>query len=410
MNALDYARRAIVLLSVVGGKGGAMHGLSATVSMQLPIDSILPTNGASRKPGAIQKAGERSAPNGFVGGGSAVLFEKSSRPGAPRSSSGGGTCTRERTPPRGLMKRDREVGFFSFLVTPCHQLIAEDTHLQIASGRGVSPPGGFVTAPSLPPFLALPRSPPMRLRTFALLPLLLAPSPAIALTYVVGFGDSITSRSFDPFPNGSYLDWLGAGYVVDDVAAPARFSEGVLSSAQSWLGAGNTADLVIIMTGTPDAAQAPGFFGGVYDLAETVANVAGTLALFASAGIPTILMAPPPTLFPCDGVEGGGGPTCAQMDARLYDISVALAALSIDLSVPFLDTYALFRDYDTNPSYQIEDLFKEDGVHPSVAGDQLIANALYPTLQQIFAVPEATTALLLGAGLVVLVTGRRRAA
>lgn len=250
----------------------------------------------------------------------------------------------------------------------------------------------------------------MRLRILALLPLLLAPSPALALPYVVGFGDSITARSFDPFPNGSYLDWLGAGYVVDDVAAPARFSEGVLNSAYSWLGGGNAADLVILMTGTPDAAQAPGFFGGVYDLAETVANVAEALALFANAGISTILMAPPPTLFPCDGVESGGGPTCAQMDARLYDISVALAALSIDLSVPFLDTYALFRDYDTESGHQIEDLFLEDGVHLSLAGDQLIAAALYPTLQQLFAVPEPTTALLLGAGLVVLVAGRRRAA
>jgi lysophospholipase L1-like esterase len=242
-----------------------------------------------------------------------------------------------------------------------------------------------------------------------LIPLLSILLPALAnaapLT-LAAFGDSITC---DSCSDGSYLrlfdNYLPEAPIIDDNGVSADVTGGVLSRLDTWLIGGNSADFVIILSGTPDTYQAVGgFLNRPYSEAETVGNIEAMLDLLFTAGIPGILVAPPPVLDPC------GGPavlTCSEIDTRLANLAGALAILAGSESVPFVDLYDAFVN---DPGYletpgDPDSLFRSDGLHPQLyPGDDLVA---FEIANAILAVPEPSTALLVASGLVVLAARRR---
>jgi lysophospholipase L1-like esterase len=179
----------------------------------------------------------------------------------------------------------------------------------------------------------------------------------------------------------------------------------VLSRLETWLLDGNSADVVILLAGTPDTYQAVGgWYNRPYSEAETVGYIEDMLDLLSTAGIPAILVAPPPVLDPC------GNPlvlTCSEIDTSLADLSDALAALAGSQSVPFVDLYDAFVN---DPGYletpgDPDSLFRADGLHPQLdPGDHLIAMEI---ASAIMTIPEPSTALLVASGLVVLAARRR---
>lgn len=211
---------------------------------------------------------------------------------------------------------------------------------------------------------------------------------------VTGFGDSLTV----PGNDGRYLDHLNDHLDADAdlswVGFPGRTSSGVLNMLRAWLDGGNTTDVAIILSGTPDV------FKTGYSESSTVGSIADMIGDLAAVGIPAILMAPPRVLDPCDDVAPTG--TCPDvLNARLSGLSSSLAGLATSLSVPFLDLFALFDAQADLPG-----LYLSDGVHwRSEGGDWLVAENVAPLVTSL---PEPGTLLLLGSFLVLAAARRMR--
>lgn len=249
----------------------------------------------------------------------------------------------------------------------------------------------------------------MSLRILAwILVVLLLPSLASASPIVAAFGDSITSDAGE----GSYLrllgDYLEPDPIIDDNGAPANLSGDVLYRVGAWLDAGNTADVLILLTGTPDTFQAVGGWRDRdYDRLETLGNVESIIELVLGAGIPLILLAPPPVIDPCGNPDAL---TCDQIDARLLHLSNNLGFLALDYGVPFVHLYAAFKG---DPRFGLplgpDSLYRSDGIHPRLeTGDALIASLLAPMIEGAVHTPEPSTALMIGFGLLALAQRRRR--
>lgn len=247
----------------------------------------------------------------------------------------------------------------------------------------------------------------------------LVPSVSSALPVVAGFGDSITC---DTCNDGSYMgllaDYLEPDPILDDNGVSADRTSGVLSRLTTWLGDGNTADVLILLTGTPDVYQVTGGFGNQeYSEADTLLNVENMVDLVLGASIPLILVAPPPVLDPCGFPDAPL--TCSTIDSRLAGLATEYALIASNKSVPFLDLYSAFM---ADPDFGLiadggahpgpDSLLRADGLHPQLAtGDTLIASLLAPMIETAL-IPEPSTALLVGCGLLVLAHRRqgRRAA
>jgi lysophospholipase L1-like esterase len=239
----------------------------------------------------------------------------------------------------------------------------------------------------------------------ALCALLALPGVANSLPLTIaGFGDSITCTVCN---DGSYLslldNYLAPAPIILDHGDSADPSSLVHSRLQTWLGdPNNTADVVVILTGTPDVYQAVGgFLNRPYSQAETLGYVDSMLDLVLNAGMEPLLAAPPPVQDPC------GVPdvlTCGTIDGRLFDLSVEYALLASGLGVPFVDLYSI---YSADPRFAIDpsqpgSLFRTDGLHPKFdTGDDLIAMSIADGILAV-PIPEPSTGLLLAFGLAAL--------
>jgi len=199
-----------------------------------------------------------------------------------------------------------------------------------------------------------------------------------AAPLIAGCCDSITSEP-------SYLDlvWNVYGWPrgpdpwEHNLGVDASSSSAGLRRLQIYLTKENP-DAAVVLSGTPDT-----FFGtgggsrGGYDEAVIVGNVAGMVEAVLEDGGEPILVAPPPVFEPCDGSLK---PSCAEIDGRLADLSVALEDLAVSENVAFVNLYALFSAYP-----DVLSLYQPDGVHPNHGlGDLFIAYALFPEFSALF--------------------------
>jgi cysteine-rich repeat protein len=202
---------------------------------------------------------------------------------------------------------------------------------------------------------------------------------AQAAPLIAGCCDSITSEP-------SYLDLLWDDYGWPSGPDPYEHNLGVdaspssagLARLEGYL-AVEDPDAVVVLSGTPDTFFGPDWGPPEgYDEAVTVGNIASMVQATLDDGSEPILVAPPPVYPPC---TGNHGLSCALIDGRLADLSVALDDVAFQADVAFVDLYALFAGYLPDPL----DLYKGDGVHPNHdVGDPFIADALLPELAVIF--------------------------
>jgi len=201
---------------------------------------------------------------------------------------------------------------------------------------------------------------------------------ARAAPLIAGCCDSITSEP-------SYLDlvWDVYGWPPGpdpwdhNLGVDASPSSSGLSRLETYL-ATEDPDAVIVLAGTPDTFFGPSFGPPEgYDQAVTVGNIAGMIEATLADGGEPILVAPPPVFEPCDGRVD---PSCAEIDARLADLSVALEALAAVEDVAFVDLYALFSAHP-----DVLSLYQPGGVHPNHDfGDPFITDALLPEFEALF--------------------------
>jgi len=201
---------------------------------------------------------------------------------------------------------------------------------------------------------------------------------ARAAPLIAGCCDSITSEP-------SYLDLVwdvygwppGPGPWDHNLGVDASSSRAGLSRLETYL-ATEDPDAVIVLAGTPDTFFGPNWGPPEgYVQAVTVGNIADMIEATLADGGEPILVAPPPVFEPCDGSED---PSCAAIDERLADLSVALEALAAFEDVAFVNLYALFSAHPDMLS-----LYAPDGVHPSHDfGDPFITDALLPEFAALF--------------------------
>jgi hypothetical protein len=148
--------------------------------------------------------------------------------------------------------------------------------------------------------------------------------------------------------------------------------------------------------------------------ATTVGNIEAMIDMVLAESIPLILMAPTPVLDPC---ASPAILSCSTIDTRLADLADSLALLASSKGVAFLDLYAAFM---ADPRFGLiadggqhpgsDSLYKNDGLHYRLeTGDTLVASLVAPLIESAL-VPEPSTAVLLGLGLLGLVARSRRAA
>ncbi len=193
----------------------------------------------------------------------------------------------------------------------------------------------------------------MSLRILAFILILSLPGLAGALPAdIVGFGNSITCWDCD---DGSYLvlleDWGYIGSAEDaSYGVSADRTIEVLGRLEDWiLGEGvweplgpQTADSLILLTGTPDTYQAVGGWKDrPYNPTETLGNIEAMIQLVLGVGIPLTVVAPPPVLDPCGYPDVR---TCDEIDADLANLAAGIELL-LDAypDAYFLDLYAIFQ-------------------------------------------------------------------
>jgi lysophospholipase L1-like esterase len=216
--------------------------------------------------------------------------------------------------------------------------------------------------------------------------LLMLPATASRASDIAGFGDSITCTLCN---DGSYLllleNYLEPDPIIEDHGTPDDTTDDVLFRLDAWIDSSNTADVIVLLSGTNDIYRAVGGFGDTpYVEADTVNTIEAMLDLvLQTTSMPLVLVAPPPVQSPC------GNPvnlTCGTIDSRLDSLSTELGSLAASKSIPFVDLYGTYKADPrwSSPTGSPNSLFISDGVHPKLAtGDDLnamwIANAIAPT-------------------------------
>jgi lysophospholipase L1-like esterase len=205
------------------------------------------------------------------------------------------------------------------------------------------------------------------------------PERAAGLT-VAGFGDSL---SWAP----GYLAQLPAEWETVNLSQGGEVSWDGLVRLQSLLPTLD-ADVVVLMEGSNDVRHVE------YTLDRSVDSLAAMMDAVLAEGISVVLMAPPPLL------PWGPSPAADTENGRLLALADALEPLAAARGIPFVDLLPIFAGLDSLDDYYW------DLVHPNALGSGVIAGAVAPAIEAAAVVPEPSTALLLGAGLLAVAARR----
>lgn len=184
-------------------------------------------------------------------------------------------------------------------------------------------------------------------------------SPASPIR-VACVGDSITEGYLYPY----YLyQALGANYRVGNFGAGG--STVLVSSDKPYVytsafekALAFNAEIVVIMLGTNDAI--PGYYGQIDNF---VSDYKALIDQFQVEKPKIWIVKPPPIL------EDSLGPSSTNL---IHGVIPGIEQVSRELDLPVIDVYALMLGH---PNY-----FDDDGVHPSIEGAKIIANAVYEAI------------------------------
>ena len=196
---------------------------------------------------------------------------------------------------------------------------------------------------------------------------------SVGIAKILLFGDSLTQQSFSPGGWGAR--------VADHFQRRADVLNRGLSGYNSdWaklilprlLTSREQADVVTVLLGSNDSVKA-GLTKHV-PLARYVQNLSDILEYFASLGIPTILITPPPV---CDRR------LCDQANDRPLDRENEITGLYAKAALGLgterdIDTVDLYTSMLKEPEYH---KYLSDGLHFNAAGGEFLAKLLIPKLE-----------------------------
>ncbi len=210
-----------------------------------------------------------------------------------------------------------------------------------------------------------------------------APTSAWSLT-VAGFGDSLTE-------GGDYLAYLSGDWQKLDLG---RAGETTRRGEQRFMELLPTleADALVVLEGTNDVRYPN--FAVEASVTSLTAIVDGAL----DAGLAVVLAAPP--VISAHPLKHSAE-EASVFNERLGALAAQLSAEARAREIPFVDLYDTFSKLSDPAAHFL------DGVHPNLAGRQLMAQEIEAGLY-IAVIPEPDTLLLLGVGLAVLAAPRRR--
>lgn len=203
---------------------------------------------------------------------------------------------------------------------------------------------------------------------------------------LVGFGDSITKKL-----DGT-SSWLGfvSDYhvIVTQGHSGAKSSDGQ-TDVTKFLATNETIDTAVLMYGTNH--------GGGMTVAEVVEDLLSMASELTAAGVKVVIASPPP--FTTNSDDCNLTPT-ADMVQFVADLASALVTATAAADIAYANVWAAWEAYDAHASKDKDDLFTDtvgpgptcsagangvpdDGVHPNVAGDLLIADTIRPLLEDV---------------------------
>jgi phospholipase/lecithinase/hemolysin len=255
--------------------------------------------------------------------------------------------------------------------------------------------------------------------------LLIIPSGVLATTYtdILSFGDSLSADNAAT-PTGTYSNgpvWVQdlstmSGLPLTDEAIGGATTTSTTSNLgwqiANYLGPVSSSTLVTVWAGGNDLTAY--LYGNAIETpAYAAGNLLADIQTLANEGFTNFFLPNLPNIG--DTVRFYGTPYQAGISAwcQLFNSYLAVDLASLEANNPgdnfmTFDTYGLLTDVFNNPAAygfsSVNDIFWTDGYHPSAQTHLLFAEDVYG----VTGLPEPTTMLLLGLGLMGVLGIRRK--